>query len=118
MAAIETAWDDVTRRLVNLERHPSLRPTIAAMHKLIAKLRNEPWLNTIEPGLSLASLSFRRPESVRLVMVSWRGDMTFRVSFVDPPLEFSEQKEVGEADIISTIRHYVDQLGPTRDSVT
>jgi hypothetical protein len=110
--ALTAKWDLVNERLRALERYERMRPTVAAMLRLAAALRHDPRINDAEPGVSLASLNLRLSDTERYVVVAWDEESRrkFEVSFVDPPLEFSETKWVDEAGVIATIVEYLERL--------
>lgn len=115
--ALTAAWALVSERLKDLERYERLRSTIAAMLRLVAALRGDSRLDDIQPSISLASLNLRLSDSRRYVLVAWRDEEPrgFEISFVDPPLEFYETKQIGEAEVVATIVEYLDRLRKKRE---
>jgi hypothetical protein len=106
------AWDRVGERFQELGQFARLRPTVDAMLWLVGALREDPRLGTVVPSVSLASLNLKLSDFKQYVIVEWNdsAQRSFDVSFVDPPLEFSETKTVGEAEVVETIKHYLDRL--------
>jgi hypothetical protein len=89
-----------------------MRPTIAAMLRLVASLRSEPRFDDVAPSVSLASVNLKINNSARYVVVSWNEERpkNYEISFVDPLMEFSGTKQVKEVDIISIIDEYLNDL--------
>jgi hypothetical protein len=110
--ALTLRWDRVSERFHNLDRHVRLRPTVAAMLRLVATLREDPRLSGVEPSVSLASLNLKLDDCKRYVLVAWSENepQGFEVSFVDPPLEFTETVKVPEPQVVATIIEYLDRL--------
>jgi hypothetical protein len=110
--ALRVEWDRVNERFRELERYVQLRPIVVAMQRLVAALREDPRLDGVEPSVSLASLNLRPSDSKRYVVVAWSENepQGFKVSFVDPPLEFSETTKVDEAKVVAIIIEYLDRL--------
>jgi hypothetical protein len=110
MATVE--WKRVSERFRDVKRFVRLRPTVAAMLRLVAVLRGDPRLGAITPSVSLASLNLKLSGSERYVLVVWseKEPQGFEVSFVDPPLEFSETTKVCEAKVVETIIEYLDRV--------
>jgi hypothetical protein len=44
------------------------------------------------------------------VSVSWAEDHGYEVSFIDPPLEFSEPTVAREGDVVRVLREYLNRL--------
>jgi hypothetical protein len=110
--ALTVEWDRVSERFRYLERYEALGPIVVAMLRLVAALREDPRLGDVEPSVSLGSLVLRLSGLERYVNVVWSEDepQGFKVSFVDPPLEFSETTTVSEAKVVPTIVEYLDRL--------
>ncbi|HEY5814294.1 MAG TPA: hypothetical protein VIT23_16765 [Terrimicrobiaceae bacterium] len=110
--ALTAAWNAVGKRFQDLERHEDIRPIVVAMHRLVAALREDPRFSDIEPSVSLGSLNLRLSDSERYVNAVWNADEPpgFKVSFVDPSLEFHETKKVDEGKVVATILEYLDCL--------
>jgi hypothetical protein len=110
--ALTAAWDRVSERFRYLERYAAIRPIVIAMRRLVAALREDPRLGDVEPSVSLGSLNLSLSDSERYVVIVWSEDepQGFKVSFVDPPLEFSETTTVDEAKVVPTIIEYLDRL--------
>ena len=115
--ALTIAWNHVSERFQYLERYEDIRPIVVAMRRLVAALSEDPRLNDIEPSVSLGSLNLRLGDSERYVNVVWTEDepQGFKVSFVDPPLVFSETRTVSGAKVVATIIEYLNRLKRQQD---
>ena len=106
-------WDRVTARLRDLENtHSSLRPLVSPMLHLVEILRGDPRLEGVGPNLSHLSLTLRLPDLQRYVIGWWddREPRGYAISFVNPPLEFSETTIVSEAAVAATVVAYLERL--------
>ncbi len=90
-----------------------LHPALAAMRKLVDMVKHDAAFADVHPVVSHASLVLSRGQAKRRVDVSWREDVVYEVSFVDPPLEFSEPTMAHEDSVVRVLREYLDRLGDT-----
>jgi hypothetical protein len=111
--AIDDEWDEVNKAFDGLERHRVLHPALAAMRKLVDLVKHDPMFADVHPRVSLASIMLARGPANRRVMVAWYEEDEYKVCFVDPPLEFSEQTMVREDDVVRVLREYLKRLGDT-----
>lgn len=111
--AVTDEWDAVSQALDRLEPYSRLRPTLVAMRKLVDMVKHDAAFVDVHPRVSMASILFARTEAKRRVIVACDEDGSYEVSFVDPPLEFSESTTVGEDAVVRVVRDYVDRLGDT-----
>src|SRR3954451_24570656 len=116
MEEMNNQWNRVNNTFRNLECFAPLRPTVAAMLRLIAALRDNPRLSVVAPSVSLASLNLKVQDSKRYVVVAWdeKEPQGFEISFVDPPLEFSGTTTVCEAKAVETIIEYLGRIEKRR----
>jgi hypothetical protein len=106
-------WDRVTARLRDLEStYSSLRSLVSPMLHLVEILRGDPRLEGVAPNLSHLSLTLRLPDIQRYVIGWWddREPRRYAISFVDPPLEFSETTIVSEVEVAATVVAYLERL--------
>ncbi|HWU87108.1 MAG TPA: hypothetical protein VN253_07530 [Kofleriaceae bacterium] len=109
--AVTPKWDQVENGLAELDQFRVLHPTLAALRGLIATLRVDSRFAEVEPGLSLATLTLRLRDRSRYLAVAWNEDPpSFMVSFVDPPLEFSERRAVPPANVVAALVDYLDHI--------
>jgi hypothetical protein len=110
--AVTSGWDRVAERYHDLARIAAFRRVVTAMLRLVATLRQDPRLGSVEPSVSLGSLRLQPAGSARCVMVTRLESEpdAFEVSFVDFPLEYSETATVGEAEVVATIVEYLARI--------
>jgi hypothetical protein len=110
--ALTEAWNRVSERFQYLERYEDIRPVVIAMRQLVATLSKDSRVNDINPSVSLGSLNLSLSDSGRYINVVWSEEEPcgFKVSFVDPPLMFSETKKVSNDKVLSTIIDYLERL--------
>ncbi len=113
MATIADEWGEVDKAFERLELYHTLHPMLAAMKKLVDMVKHDPAFADVHPRVSMASIMFARGPVNRRVHVSWREDVVYEVSFVDPPLEFSEPTMAREDSVVRVLREYLDRLGDT-----
>ena len=104
--AIADEWTELERALAAQERHAMYRDAIAAMRRLIDKIKADTRFRDLEPSLSHASLVFRR-SAPHGVIVSWDGNKSYAVAFVDPGFEFKARKLVSEQSVIEVLHEYL-----------
>src|ERR1043166_1016560 len=103
---ITSKWDDVTARLqAQTAEHPSVQPLVEPMLRLVEILRADARLAAARPGLSHFAVTLRLDGIARYVISWWddREPRGYAVSYVDPPLELSEEMIVPESQVASTI---------------
>ena len=103
-------WDKVEEAFARLDRLRVLAPALVAMRKLVEMIKLDASFADVHPIVSHVSLVLSRGPSKRRVDVSWRENSDYAVSFVDPPLEFSEQQIVREDAVLRVLREYLDNL--------
>lgn len=113
--AVAEEWYEVDRALQRLEQHSVLQPALVAMRKVVKLVRHSPEFADVHPVVSHASLVLSHGSAQRRVYVSWQEGQVYSlsVSFVDPPLEFSEEQLVCEGDLHRALRDYLDRLDDT-----
>jgi hypothetical protein len=109
--AMTKQWVEVDEAFKRLERHSVLRPTLAAMSRLVDRVKNDEAFADAHPTVSHATLVLSRGQERRRVMVGWSGDLVYRVAFLDPPLEIAESTLAPEDAVIDVLRTYFEQLG-------
>jgi hypothetical protein len=112
MEAMEIApeWDDVIASLQAREAtYPLLHALIEPILRLIEMLRQDVRLAAARPGLSHLSVTLRVNGVARYVIGEWHDHEPrgYAVSYVDPPLELSEETIVSESQVASTIAEYL-----------
>ena len=105
--AMSDEWDELERDFAGREQYGALRSSIAAMRRLVDRIKADGRLRDLEPSVSLGALVFRR-SSRRPVMVSWNDDLGYEVAFVSPGFEISESKAVAEEGVLDALRDYLD----------
>lgn len=99
--AIENVWTRVEEELTQRERYGALLDSVTAMRRLVSRIRTDERFTDTQPSVSHGALLFRRP-SKRLVLVDWNNGR-YELSFVKPPFEMSETKDIdeqGAADLL------------------
>lgn len=110
---ITSEWDDVTASLqARKAAHPALQPLVEPMLRLVEILRADARLAAARPGLSHLSVTLRLNGIARYVIGEWhdREPRGYAVSYVDPPLELSDETIVPDSQVASTIAAYLARI--------
>ena len=109
---ITSEWDDVTAGLqARKAAHPALQPLVEPMLRLVETLRADARLAAARPGLSHLSVTLRLNGVARYVIGEWHRELRgYAVSYVDPPLELSEETIVPDSQVASTIAAYLARI--------
>jgi hypothetical protein len=73
------------------------------MLRLVGRIRDDPRFRAVTPEVSLVSLSLRVETNKRWINIAWTEDERFKVSIVDPPLEFSGVIVAREENVVEAI---------------
>lgn len=116
--ALNREWMQVNEALRRWEALASVRPTIVAMARAAELLRESITLDDLHPRLSHMWLSLGREGRPRRVGIGWveaspavPGEPTgYRVWFIEPSMEITERKSVGDDELVDVVRERLKDL--------